>query len=244
MGSNRESFGGFQLLILFLCIYVLIQLVFETVVPLTEEWKEFFLILDTLICVVFLIDFALNLKRAKSAVNYVFRQWGWVDFISSIPMVGPLRIGRALRLVRLLRLLRAVRSTKYILSNVFKSRANSTLFIVSTTCIVLVAFASIAILDVERSSDTNIRSIRDALWWSFVTVSTVGYGDKYPVTLPGQILGVALIIAGVGLFGTFTAYISSLFIKENTEKKRLRRRVLTYRQSFGIRKKRNFKKGK
>ena len=159
-------------------------------------------------------------------------------------MVGPLRVGRVLRLVRLLRLLRAVRSTKYILSNLFKSRANSTLFIVSITCIVLIAFASIAILDVERSSDTNIRSIRDAIWWSFVTISTVGYGDKYPVTLPGQILGVALIIAGVGLFGTFTAYISSLFVKENTEKKKFRRRILTYRQSLGIRKNRHLKKGR
>ena len=243
MQSNRERFGGFQLVIMILCLYVLVQLIFETVVPLSEEWRELFLIIDTLICVVFLLDFALNVKRAKSPVNYIFRQWGWVDFVSSIPMVGPLRAGRALRLVRLLRLLRAVRSTKYIIGKIFANKANSTLFIVSTTSVVLITFASIAILDAEQSSEANIRSVRDAIWWSFVTISTVGYGDKYPVTLPGQLLGVALIIAGVGLFGTFTAYVSSLFVKEDIEKKSHKKRVLTYRQSSGLRKKRQNKKG-
>lgn len=54
-----------------------------------------------------------------------------------------------------------------------------------------------------------------AIWWSYVTITTVGYGDKYPVTTEGRIIAMFLMTAGVGLFGTFTAYIASLFVSDN-----------------------------
>ncbi len=212
---SRESFGTFQFVLLIISIYVLVQLLIEEIFTLSPELVRFFFVLDTLACVLFLVDFAINVKRADSAIDYIFRKWGWVDLISSIPMVGPFRAGRAFRLMRLLRLLRAAKSSKYIITEIFSSKANSTLFVVGATCFVLVVLSSIVILDVENQADSNIQTIKDAVWWSIVTISTVGYGDHYPVTIPGQVLGTALIIAGVGLFGTFTAYVSSLFVKDD-----------------------------
>ncbi|MEJ0058022.1 MAG: potassium channel family protein [Bacteroidota bacterium] len=56
------------------------------------------------------------------------------------------------------------------------------------------------------------------MWWSYVTITTVGYGDKFPVTTGGRIVAAILMTAGVGLFGTFTAYISSLLLVEKSNK--------------------------
>ncbi len=81
----------------------------------------------------------------------------------------------------------------------------------------MVIFSSIAVLNLETAPDSNIKNPEDALWWAFTTISTVGYGDKFPVTTGGRIVAVLLITAGVGLFGVSTAFIASLFVVQNNE---------------------------
>jgi voltage-gated potassium channel len=78
--------------------------------------------------------------------------------------------------------------------------------------ITLVIFSSIAILNVETKPESNIKGAEDALWWAVVTITTVGYGDKYPITTEGRIIGALLMTAGVGLFGAFTGYVASWFL--------------------------------
>ncbi|MGE0021904.1 MAG: potassium channel family protein [Draconibacterium sp.] len=80
--------------------------------------------------------------------------------------------------------------------------------------VLLIIFSSIAILQVENAPNSNIQTAEDAIWWSYVTITTVGYGDKFPVTTEGRIIASVLMTAGVGLFGTFTAYIASLFVTD------------------------------
>jgi voltage-gated potassium channel len=60
--------------------------------------------------------------------------------------------------------------------------------------------------------DANIKTASDAIWYTIVTISTVGYGDRYPTTGPGRIIGALIIIVGVGIFGTFTGYLANLFL--------------------------------
>jgi len=79
---------------------------------------------------------------------------------------------------------------------------------------VLIVFSSITILNCETAPESNIKTASDALWWSFVTITTVGYGDFYPTTTLGRIIAVVLMTAGIGLFCTFTAYVASLFLQE------------------------------
>jgi voltage-gated potassium channel len=81
----------------------------------------------------------------------------------------------------------------------------------------LVIFSALAILQVETDPNSNIKTAEDAIWWSYVTVTTVGYGDKFPVTTEGRIIASVLMTAGVGLFGTFTAFVSSWFLAEKKE---------------------------
>lgn len=78
----------------------------------------------------------------------------------------------------------------------------------------MIIFSSIAILQVEDAENSNIKSAKDALQWSYVSITTVGYGDKYPVTSEGRIIAVALMTVGVGLFGTFAGFIASWFVEE------------------------------
>lgn len=76
----------------------------------------------------------------------------------------------------------------------------------------MIIFSSIAILEVEDAPESNIKTAEDAIWWTYTTITTVGYGDKYPVTTEGRLIAMTLMTFGVGLFGTFTAYISSMFV--------------------------------
>lgn len=88
---------------------------------------------------------------------------------------------------------------------------------VSVIAVLMVIFSSIAILQVETDINSNIKTAEDAIWWSYVTITTVGYGDKFPVTTEGRLIAAILMTAGVGLFGTFTGFVASWFVSENKE---------------------------
>lgn len=200
---------------LFLCIYVLIALFVETAFKLPADTSDLLNRIDNIVCLVFLLDFAGNLATAKSKLGYL--KWGWIDLVSSIPYLYFLRWGRIMRVIRIMRLLRGFRSTKLILQLLFANRAKGTFATVAMITFVIVVFASIAVLNLENTPDSNIKTASDALWWAFVTVSTVGYGDRFPVTHLGRIVAVLLMTAGVGLFGTFTAYVASLFNQQEVK---------------------------
>jgi voltage-gated potassium channel len=138
-----------------------------------------------------------------------------LDLISSIPAVGWLRIGRAARLFRIIRVLRGMRAAKILATFAFEKRAESTFWATLMIAILVTIFGSIAILHLETNQESNIHSAADAMWWSFVTVTTVGYGDHFPVTPSGRVLAAILMLTGIGLFGTFTAYVASAFLSTN-----------------------------
>lgn len=207
----------FDVMILVLSIYVLGALMADTFLDLPRETSRVLDIIDNVICIFFLADFGYRFYHAKS--KWSFMKWGWIDLVASIPAIGPLRAGRALRLIRIIRVLRAFRSLTHIVAFLFRNKRHGTFSSVCILSVLLVIFSSIAILQLEVAEQSNIKTAEDALWWSYVTITTVGYGDKYPVTTGGRIIAAILITAGVGLFGTFTGFISSWFIKDENEAK-------------------------
>ncbi|MFA5206935.1 MAG: ion transporter [Lentisphaeria bacterium] len=216
MGKGEGKITVWQIVMLFLSVYVLGAVFVETIFPLAPETSALLTWVDNLACVVFLGDFFFHLFTAKSKRDYL--KWGWIDLVSSIPDIQFLRWGRFVRVIRILRILRGIRSTKLILQFLFANRAKGTFASVAMISFVLVVFSSIAILNCETAPEANIKTAGDALWWSFSTITTVGYGDRYPVTTLGRIIAVVLMTAGVGLFGTFTAYVASFFLQQNQEK--------------------------
>jgi voltage-gated potassium channel len=209
--ESHKKVTPFQLLMLLLSVYVLGALFFETVFTVSSQVASLLGMLDTAICLVFLGDFFYRLFHAERKL--AFMKWGWIDLVSSIPMLNVFRWGRIIRVVRILRILRGVRSVKVILSVVLQAGVRGTLSLVVIVSAVLIVFSAIAILNAEKSPDSNIKDVGDALWWAVVTITTVGYGDKFPVTGEGRIVAAFLMVCGVGLFGTFTACVASLLLK-------------------------------
>src|SRR5690242_12875497 len=82
------------------------------------------------------------------------------------------------------------------------------------------AGAWLVLLFEENAKDSNIHNYPDALWWAIVTVTTVGYGDRYPSTTGGRVVAGVLMLVGIGLIGVLTATVASLFIKEHTDANR------------------------
>jgi len=223
---NGNQISNWQMVILFFSVYVILALFVDTVFKLDDDISELLNIIDNAVCLLFLGDFFWRLSVATNKGEFL--RWGWIDFISSIPNFEIFRWGRIARIIRILRILRGVRSAKVIISFLFANRTKGTFFSVAMISFVLVVFGSIAILQSERGVEgSNIQNASDALWWSFVTITTVGYGDFYPVTTLGKVVAVLLMTAGVGLFGTFTAYVASMFFEEaEREEKEREKQIL------------------
>lgn len=213
--EHQEQLTLWQIVILILCIYVLAALAIQTIFEIPEPTVQLLNDIDFLVCLLFLADFIYQLATAKSKRAYL--KWGWIDLVSSIPNVQFLRWARFARVVRILRLLRAVRSTKQLVSFLFHNRSQGTFTSVALICFVLLVFGAVSILNCETGPESNIRTPSDALWWAFATITTVGYGDCYPKTSLGRIVAAILMTAGVGLFGTFTAYVASFFIEHEQQ---------------------------
>lgn len=201
----------FSVLILFLSVYILGALLIGVIVDLPPETQKLLQIFDFAICIVFFLDFCVQFYQAESKLR--FMRWGWVDLLASIPMIDIFRIGRLLRFVRILRVVKAFKSLKDFLDSYFENKAQGTLNSAIIVAVLMIIFCSITILQVERTPESNITTAGDALWWAFVTITTVGYGDHYPVTLEGRLIAAVLMTTGVGLFGTFTAFVASWFVK-------------------------------
>lgn len=216
--NKTEKLGIFQVVILILSVYVLVALAVATFLPVDEEIRRLLDIIDNLICFIFLLDFFIRFYRAESKLKFL--KWGWIDFISSIPSLDYFRAGRLLRIIRILRILRAFRSIRLIASHIFRNRIKGTFGAAALLAFLMVIFSSLAILQVEDAPNSNITTAEDAVWWSFVTVTTVGYGDRYPVTTEGRIIGASLMIVGVGLFGVFTGFIASWIVGVKDDKER------------------------
>lgn len=220
--KEPEKLSFLNILILILSIYVLAALMLDTFIKLPAEVSRMLTMIDNIICGIFLFDFAQRFYRAKNKLK--FMKWGWIDLLSSIPTLDFMRVGRALRLIRLLRILRAFRSTKHLVQHVFKNRTQGTLTAAAVIAILMVIFSSIAILQVENDPNSNIKTAEDAIWWAYVTITTVGYGDKFPVTTEGRIIAALLMTVGVGLFGTFTAFLASWFV-DQTKKEEVQEKI-------------------
>ncbi|MBN2705406.1 MAG: potassium channel family protein [Deltaproteobacteria bacterium] len=214
--AQRQSPGPgrtlWRLVILILCVFVMAALFADVAFDLPLEVSRLLSHVDVFVCLIFLGDFFYNLLTAEKKLSY-FLRWGWLDLLSSLPNLRLLRWGRLARLLRILWLIRGFRSFKELFAQAYRNRTQGSLVTVALLAFLLVVFAAIAVLLCETGPGANLKTAADALWWACVTITTVGYGDFYPVSTCGRLVALALMTAGVGLFGTSTAFIATLFLQ-------------------------------
>lgn len=135
-----------------------------------------------------------------------------------VPFLRPLRIVRAIRLLRLLRLVRLVAFLGEGLTRARAILAHRGLNYVLLVATMLVFAAAGLELTFERTAPgSNIHSYSDGLWWAATTITTVGYGDRFPVTAAGRGVAVVVMVTGIALFGTIAASVSSYFVTQKTD---------------------------
>jgi len=168
-------------------------------------------VMNVVFSAIFLADFGYRLATAPQRGAYFFRHFGWADLLASLPF-PQFKVLRLFRVVRVVRLMRDVGPRK-IWRTLVRDRAGSALYALLLMGVLVMQFGSLTILYLEESGPgANITTASDALWYTIVTISTVGYGERYPVTNPGRITGAVIIVVGVGIFGTFTGYLANLFL--------------------------------
>jgi voltage-gated potassium channel len=160
------------------------------------------------IYVTFALDLIIRLIFVRSNLRTPF---GWLEFIRQnwiglLALAAPML--RSLAILRVLIVLRGI-------SPFISSRISKVGFYVGVALPLVVYTASISVLEAEQeAANANIQNLSDAIWWSLVTVTTVGFGDRYPVTPEGRTVGSFLIFVGIALFSTLTALIASWVMKD------------------------------
>ena len=212
-----NSYELFILLLTILSLLDMVALLLPWMSPATIALLETY---DLVICLVFLLDFGLRMKRATSPGAYFFHQRGWLDLLGSIPSLGVLRITALLRLARLSRLTRVFRLFRSqgqggLAKDMLANRGQYAGFITVIAAMTVISVASVLVLQTEsRVADANITTGGDAIWWAIVTITTVGYGDQYPVGALGRVIGGFVMFAGVGIIGALASILASLLIPQ------------------------------
>jgi voltage-gated potassium channel len=185
--------------VIFLVLYS-----WQVIAKLAGFWNDIAETAMNVVWALFALDYIIRLVLAANKKRWFIKNL-FDLIVIALPVLRPLRLIRALTVLKFLQ-----RGSSSFRNNVVLYAAvGSTL---------LIYLAAIAVLDVEQNADgANITSIGDALWWSVVTITTVGYGDYYPVTFLGRMVAVGLMLGGIALIGTVTATLASWIVERVRE---------------------------
>ena len=198
-------------------------LIIPLIKPVHGSTAETFAVIDYAVWALFVVEYLVKLYLAPSRTKF-FRTHILDLIIVVVPFFRPARAGRLLNVLRLGRIGIVVARG---LSRARDVLTHKGLHFVLLTATVMV-FASAGIVTIAERSDPHatIHNYGQGLWWAIVTVTTVGYGDKYPVTGFGQGVAVVMMIVGIGLIGVLTATVASYFVGQDLDKAESERRVI------------------
>jgi voltage-gated potassium channel len=217
--ATAPDLAPYDLVMVAVSLLALFALVINALFVTHPEAARLLEFADLLFCGVFLLDFLRRLISASDRRAYLLKS-GWLDLASSLPAVSVLRVGRLVRIAQLVRVLRGARALRTIGQTLARRKGASAFVTTALISFTTLLFGSIAILHAERGAGANIQSASDAIWWAFVTITTVGYGDLYPVTTAGRATAAVLMVVGVGLFGTMSGLFASWLVHRERDEAR------------------------
>jgi voltage-gated potassium channel len=234
--KDRPS-QAFDVFLMVLIVANVVAVVLETVESIWIAHRELFRLFDLISVAIFTVEYLLRLWTAtadpryrqafRGRLRYAVTPMALVDLVAILPFYLPLafpldlRVVRILRLFRLLRLLKMARYSRSLmgLQEVVRSRREELLMAFSFAMALLLVAASVLYYAEHEAQPEQFASIPDAMWWGIATLTTVGYGDIYPVTSLGRICGGVVAIVGVGLFALPAGILAS-GLSEHMDKER------------------------
>ena len=195
----------FDYLIQWLIMLSLIGFAVETLPNLSQQTRNFLSLFELFCVVVFTVEYILRIYVAKNPLKYIFSFYGLVDLLAILPFYLTATLDlRALRSFRVLRLFRAFKLVRYnralkrfhVAARLIKEEV--VLFFIITMILIYLTSAGIYFFENEAQPE-SFSSIFHSFWWAIVTLTTVGYGDVYPVTVGGKVFTFFVLIIGVGI---------------------------------------------
>ena len=219
--ESNDTFVGrsFDISIQILVIISTIAFTLETLPNLVIEYQNLFETIEFILITIFTIEYLLRLWVARDKKGYLLSFYGIIDAVAILPFY--LAVGldlRALRLVRLLRLLRILKLLRYSqalnrLSLALRlAREELLLFLAGSLGVIYIAAVGIFYFE-NTVQPENFASIPHAMWWAVSTLTTVGYGDVYPVTIGGKVFTTLILFVGLGLVAMPAGIIASALSK-------------------------------
>lgn len=221
--SGHADFGKWEIALQALIFLCLIGFAVETLPNLSPAQQKWLNVFEWFSVVVFTIEYLLRLWFSRSRWGYARSFFGIIDLISILPFyIGlgvDLRNLRALRMLRLFRILKLARYSKAMrrFHRAFVlTKEEIVLFL--TTTFILLYIAGMGIYHFENAAQPDrYRSMFDGLWWAVATLTTVGYGDVYPITVGGKIFTFVILILGLGIIAVPTGMVASALAKARKE---------------------------
>ena len=205
-----RNLTNWEKLLFLLSVYVVAELYISSLLVYSEQTRQTLLIIDTIICGLFLADFFTGLFRSEHKARFI--KSNWIDLVSSIPMIGILRLGRIIKIIRVLRI---VRSGKFIFSLFNRNNSLKSLRNLSLIILCLVLLFSVSIHQLEKEVNPALDTVKETLWWTLnTTISFNYYHDIVPESFEGKFLSLILILMGMVLFGTFISFVTDYFVTE------------------------------
>lgn len=208
----------------FLIIVSLLSFTIETIPNLSKETIFWLSVIEILCVAIFTIEYVLRIVVADNKFKFIFSFYGLIDLFAILPFYISSGIDlRSIRIFRLFRLFRAFKLFRYSkalqrLKNAFVSvKAELVLFVIATLFLLYVSSVGIYYFENETQPE-NFASIFHCLWWAVATLTTVGYGDVYPVTIGGKIFTSLIVLIGIGIVAVPTGLIASALTKVVADK--------------------------
>ena len=203
--SETAAGRAFNWVVLFLIVFSIVMLSVETLPDLSPTAKRFCEITEIVTTLLFSFEYVLRVGAAEKKTKYIFSFYGIVDLAAILPFylaLGlDLRALRAVRLLRVFRLLKLGRYNKAIerLGQAFsEAREELVIFLLATFFVLYFSGAGIYYFEHEAQPE-QFQSIFHSLWWALTTLTTVGYGDVYPITAGGRIFTFLVLMCGLGI---------------------------------------------
>jgi len=223
INDNRMS-RVFAFFIQALILISIITFSIETIPNLKPQTRTILESIELVCVIVFTIEYLLRIFVADRKPKFIFSFFGIIDLLAILPFYlsfgVDLRSLRALRFLRLFRVLKLVRYNRAMnhFTRAIKS-AKEEIFLFIFITLILIYFAAVGIYYFENQAQPqHFSSIFDSLWWAIITLTTVGYGDVYPITVGGKIFTFLILMIGLGIVAIPTGIISSALTKSIDKK--------------------------